>query len=263
VLKAQTATSNRQIGIITKCDDKTDAKVRAELESTAEIPQLKKTRGRDGKARPAKKKKSPPLRKLSASEAEFHKKREQRIIKLRDDWLADHPGKTMADAEIAGTCGDTDEGEAAWSMWWAQRYNGRDPLDAPVEPSVPITEPPSTTPQGVDSDGERDRLRARIDELHAEKRLLEIRVKALENKVKEAAGIAGRARALLKHPTPSNVTGVKAMLTKIERLCEKPHSITSPSPGGQKMAKPLDQTPLEKAATAAISSMRGRDATRH
>jgi hypothetical protein len=29
------------------------------------------------------------------------------------------------------------------------------------------------------------------------------------------------------------------------------------------MAKPLDQTPLEKAATAAISSMRGRDATRH
>ena len=38
VLKAQTATSNRQIGIITKCDDKTVAKVRAELESTAEIP---------------------------------------------------------------------------------------------------------------------------------------------------------------------------------------------------------------------------------
>jgi ParB-like chromosome segregation protein Spo0J len=44
-LKAQPATSNRQIAGIVKTDDKTVAKVRAKLESTAEIPQLKKTTG--------------------------------------------------------------------------------------------------------------------------------------------------------------------------------------------------------------------------
>jgi hypothetical protein len=36
-----------------KVDDKTVAKVRTELEATADIPQLEKTVGRDGKARPA------------------------------------------------------------------------------------------------------------------------------------------------------------------------------------------------------------------
>ena len=40
-------------------------------------------------------------RKLTAFEIDFHEKREQRTIKLRDDWLADHPGKTVTDAEIA------------------------------------------------------------------------------------------------------------------------------------------------------------------
>jgi hypothetical protein len=62
VLKAQPATSNRQIAGIVKADDKTVANVRSALESTAEIPQLKKTKGKDGKARPVKaKKKSIPI----------------------------------------------------------------------------------------------------------------------------------------------------------------------------------------------------------
>jgi hypothetical protein len=53
VLKATPATSNRQIAKRVKADDKTVAKVRAELESTAEIPQLKATIGKDGKTRKA------------------------------------------------------------------------------------------------------------------------------------------------------------------------------------------------------------------
>ncbi len=52
VLKAKPETSNRQIAKHVKADDKTVAKVRTELEATAEIPQLKKTAGKDGKRRP-------------------------------------------------------------------------------------------------------------------------------------------------------------------------------------------------------------------
>jgi hypothetical protein len=57
LLKAKPEQSNRQIAKQVKADDKTVAKVRTELESTAEIPQLKKTKGKDGKARPVKAKK--------------------------------------------------------------------------------------------------------------------------------------------------------------------------------------------------------------
>ncbi len=52
VLKAKPEASNRQIAKQVKADDKTVAKVRTELEATAEIPQLEKTKGKDGKARP-------------------------------------------------------------------------------------------------------------------------------------------------------------------------------------------------------------------
>jgi nucleotidyltransferase/DNA polymerase involved in DNA repair len=54
VLKAKPETSNRTIAKQVKADDKTVAKVRADLESTAEIPQLEKTVGKDGKQRSAK-----------------------------------------------------------------------------------------------------------------------------------------------------------------------------------------------------------------
>jgi predicted RNase H-like nuclease (RuvC/YqgF family) len=57
LVKAQPEKSNRQIAKQAKVDDKTVGAVRRELESTAEIPQLEKTVGADGKARkqPAKK----------------------------------------------------------------------------------------------------------------------------------------------------------------------------------------------------------------
>jgi hypothetical protein len=35
----------------------------------------------------------------------------------RDDWLRDHPGKTLADYEVAGSCSDTDEGRAEFQKW--------------------------------------------------------------------------------------------------------------------------------------------------
>jgi hypothetical protein len=53
VLKADPSKSNREIGRQTKADDKTVAAVRREKEATAEIPQLDKTTGRDGKSRPS------------------------------------------------------------------------------------------------------------------------------------------------------------------------------------------------------------------
>ena len=52
VLKAKPEASNRQIAKQTKADDKTVAKVRTALEATAEIPQLERTTGADGKDRP-------------------------------------------------------------------------------------------------------------------------------------------------------------------------------------------------------------------
>jgi hypothetical protein len=51
VLKAKPGESNRKIAKQVKADDKTVAKVRRDLESTAEIPQLEKTTGGDGKQR--------------------------------------------------------------------------------------------------------------------------------------------------------------------------------------------------------------------
>ena len=59
VLKAKPEASNRKIAKQTKADDKTVAKVRRDLESTAEIPQLEKTTGADGKQRKSRAKKIP------------------------------------------------------------------------------------------------------------------------------------------------------------------------------------------------------------
>jgi ParB-like nuclease domain len=57
VIKAQPEKSNRQIARQAKADHKSVARVRDRLQSTGEVPQLDKTTGADGKARPAKKKK--------------------------------------------------------------------------------------------------------------------------------------------------------------------------------------------------------------
>jgi hypothetical protein len=57
LLKAKPEQSNRSVAKQVKADDKTVASVRRDMEATAEIPQLEKTVGADGKARkhPAKK----------------------------------------------------------------------------------------------------------------------------------------------------------------------------------------------------------------
>ena len=52
LLKATPEKSNRQIAETVKADHKTVASVRAEKEATGEFPQLTKTVGKDGKARP-------------------------------------------------------------------------------------------------------------------------------------------------------------------------------------------------------------------
>jgi hypothetical protein len=51
VLKLEPEQSNRAVAAMVKVDDKTVATVRAEMEATAEIPQLKARRGKDGKTR--------------------------------------------------------------------------------------------------------------------------------------------------------------------------------------------------------------------
>jgi hypothetical protein len=78
---------------------------------------------------------------MTKAEKEFHERREAREVKMLADRLADHPGRTVEDAEIAGGCSDTDEGEAAWFEWSRKRYAGRDVLDTP---SVPM---PQAVPQ--------------------------------------------------------------------------------------------------------------------
>jgi hypothetical protein len=62
LIKAQPEKSNRQIAKVAKADDKTVGAVRVELESTAEIPQLEKRVGKDGKARKQPAKKAKPAK---------------------------------------------------------------------------------------------------------------------------------------------------------------------------------------------------------
>lgn len=57
LLKANPEKSNRQIAKMVGVDHKTATKVRREKEATGEIPQLKTTKGKDGKLRPARKQK--------------------------------------------------------------------------------------------------------------------------------------------------------------------------------------------------------------
>lgn len=59
VLKLNPEKSNRQIAEQVKDDHKKVGDVRSKLEATGAIPQLKKTKGKDGKARPVKTKKKP------------------------------------------------------------------------------------------------------------------------------------------------------------------------------------------------------------
>ena len=67
VLKAKPEASNATVAKQTKTTDKTVAKRRRKLESTSEIPKLKKTVGADGKSRPKIKKSAPKSQRGSVS----------------------------------------------------------------------------------------------------------------------------------------------------------------------------------------------------
>jgi hypothetical protein len=80
----------------------------------------------------------PPWRPLADGERRRLSKAEKRAeacaAKIKADWLADHPGKTVEDYELAGSCCDTDEGIAERHEWSKKRYGGRSPLDTPPGP---------------------------------------------------------------------------------------------------------------------------------
>jgi hypothetical protein len=56
------------------------------------------------------------MRKLSV----FEKQQTKWEAALQRAWLADHPGKTVDDYEIAGSCADTDQGARAFLEWYAE-----------------------------------------------------------------------------------------------------------------------------------------------
>jgi ParB-like chromosome segregation protein Spo0J len=69
LIKADPTKSNRQIAKVAKVDDKTVGTIREKLEATAEIPQLEKTTGANGKARPRNRQPSPgEVRRLQRQE---------------------------------------------------------------------------------------------------------------------------------------------------------------------------------------------------
>jgi hypothetical protein len=75
-LKADPTASNRKVAAEVGADDHTVATVREKLESTAEIPQLDKTTGKDGKKRKVARK-SPAVRKFLAIAANFFRTAER------------------------------------------------------------------------------------------------------------------------------------------------------------------------------------------
>ena len=68
VLRANPERSNRDIAKLAKVSDKTVTAARGRLEATAEIPQLDKTTGADGKARPTRRDPQPSSGKTSAAQ---------------------------------------------------------------------------------------------------------------------------------------------------------------------------------------------------
>ncbi|MDP1649302.1 MAG: ParB/RepB/Spo0J family partition protein [Rubrivivax sp.] len=70
LLKASPTMSNRALAGMAKVDHKTVASMRREAEATGSIPQLARTTGKDGKARPAKVTK-PRLQNLDVTDIEF------------------------------------------------------------------------------------------------------------------------------------------------------------------------------------------------
>src|SRR5262245_13256590 len=72
VLKARPEQSDQQIAEQVKADHKTVGKVRKEMESTGDVPQLEKTVGKDGKARKQPAKRKPAVQEVFDSPQEAH-----------------------------------------------------------------------------------------------------------------------------------------------------------------------------------------------
>jgi len=51
--------------------------------------------------------------------AKIYKAQDKWQAALRRAWLTEHPGKTVADYEIAGSCADTAKGEREFHKWFA------------------------------------------------------------------------------------------------------------------------------------------------
>jgi ParB-like chromosome segregation protein Spo0J len=114
VLKAKPEKSNNQIAKEVKADDKTVAKVRADLESTSEIPKLEKTVGADGKAR--KRRKESHAQSHHAAAAERGK---QAWAALTARWIKDHPGQTADDFDRVSSCSASDAEAEEYGRWMA------------------------------------------------------------------------------------------------------------------------------------------------
>jgi hypothetical protein len=87
VLKAKPEKSNRQIAAELNRSHVTVGAVRGELESTGQIDQLKKTKGKDGKERPARKPKAEPQTFYSPHLAPAKPISKNDYKLLRDSWL--------------------------------------------------------------------------------------------------------------------------------------------------------------------------------
>lgn len=155
VVKAQPGKSNRQIAAEVKVDDKTVGAVRRELEATAEIPQLNKTTGKDGKARTTTPARKPAVRHSSRKAAKAPSPDDDRMTvakllldgpmtvrklasKLRGgvapayvaellEGLADKPLHSYAARLVEGVGND-----ATWELWKVE--------DAEVLPAEPKAE---------------------------------------------------------------------------------------------------------------------------
>jgi regulator of replication initiation timing len=182
-LKATPEKSNRQIAKTAKVDDKTVGTVRRELESTAEIPQLEKTLGADGKVRkqPASKprkatkpqasRKGPNLEPCDAEEAAALAADEQQKARNKD------VGECISDvvARVGLRAMSIDDSR--------QRGNLSGPLHRAINFAVGVSQ--FRDDIGANSTYEITCKDAEIEELRSAKRQLEIKIGGLESEVEE------------------------------------------------------------------------------
>jgi hypothetical protein len=128
VLKAQPSKSNRTIAKQTKVDDKTVAAVRGKLEATAEIPQLAKTVGKDGKARTTTPKKRGDI---EGDIAEKKAKADTDAPRLAPQQVAVREGKPPLATEVNAMVGELDKFVTDYvdrlHVWMNEHYADLDP----------------------------------------------------------------------------------------------------------------------------------------